>query len=330
MSLFDVEFSSYFSSLTFLFGRFATALAEDNLHLQQDLEKLQSKFAEFIFVMHEIQVENQMMREQLKNSDSEELTSRVPQHLSSSRYESCSNKLNVPEIELPKFNSPRFQEVSMSSQSHCESLRSLLSNFVPFEQSAVAVEEAANLIFDRLISSSVTTEATQDALNCNSSLQFVDGVELTDTAASHSPAQARHALDVVAEICEHTQIESYRDLLSSYEHELIAAWSRESELHMKLRSACGASSSKCLICHRVCSLQPPSFPSISAPPSADPKAQIEMFVQHANEVLLETKISPSDTFFDNLLKLNGDQLIRLLAQQISTHNYYLLELNRLK
>jgi hypothetical protein len=327
---FVVECFSSFSSLTFFLGRFAAALAEDNLHLQQDLEKLQSKFAELTFVMHEIQFENQMMREQLKNLDSEEWTSHFPQQLSSSPYESCSNKLNLPEIELPKFISSRFQEVLMSSQSHCESLRSLLSNFVPFEQSAVAVEEAANLIFDSLISSSVTTEETQDPLNCKSSLQFVDGVELTATAASPSPAQARQASGVVAEVCEHTQIESYRDLLSSYEHELIAAWSRESDLHMQLRSACGAFSSKCLICHRACSLQPPSFPIISTSPSVDPKAQIEIFVQHAKEVLLETKISPSDSFFDNLLKLNGDQLIRLLAQQISSHNYYLLEMNRLK
>jgi len=316
--------------LTFRLGRFAAALAEDNLHLQQELEKLQNNFAQLTFVMHEIQFENEMMREQLKTIESEEMTSHVPQQMSSSRYESCSNKLNLPEIQLLKFNSPRFQEILMCSQSHCESLRSLLSNFVPFEQSAVAVEEAANIIFDRLKSSSVTTEETQDPLNCESSLQFVDGVELTATAASPSPVQARQALGVVAEVYEQTQIESYRNLLSSYEHELIAAWSRESDLHMKLRSACGALSSKCLIRHRASSIQLPSFPIISTPLSVDPKAHIEMFVQHANEVLLETKISPSDCFVDNLFKLNGDQLIRLLAQQISTHHYYLLEMNRLK
>lgn len=316
-------------SVIFCICRFAVSLAEDNLSLQQDLEHLLSAVAELTLNIQQVQCENQSMHLRLSNSCSDVITGCIHPILPSSRNELHSCKIKTFEVEQSTLDSSYLQDLLTSSQIRCESLCSLLSKFVPFERSAVTVEHAANLIFERLQSSSIAFVETSDSPNSKSSLQIEDGMELHSRAGPQSAVEARVAEVNHTKHSAKTEIQSYRDLLSSYENELNAAWSREADLHKQLRSIRAASSSKHWNHDWASYFQPHSFSSISVSPPVSQSASIKMAALHTNDVLRETRIPSSDKFFDHVFNLQADQLFPLLILQINSHHDNHLRLNRM-
>jgi hypothetical protein len=306
--------------------RFAGSLAQDNLSLQQDLEHLLSTVADLTLNIQQTNCENLSMRLQLRNSCSDVVTGRSHTKLPSLRNEMHSCKSKTFKVEQSQFDSSHLQDLLTSSQMRCESLCSLLAKFVPFEQSAASVEHAANLIFGRLQSSSIPFVDTSDSPDSKSSLQFQDGMEFNASLAGpQAAAEAPEECSLVAEVnhSKHSaqiEIQSYRDLVSTYENELNAAWSREAELHKQLRSNGAASSNKRWNHDWASIFQPQSFSSSFDSPPVSRNAPMKMPALHSNDVLRETTIPSSNDFFDHVFNLHVDELFPLLILQINSHH----------
>jgi hypothetical protein len=298
-------------------------LADDNLSLQQDLENLQAAFSKASYYM-------------LGG------IRQIAPHLESSlQLESNANDSMVSEVD--------------HWRSRYNSLHSLLSTFVPFEQSAGVVEHAASIIYQRLLSSSnddhdqnIISEAldeVSDPSKCRPTMQFKKYNDCDATATFHSAAgdfksnqkttaTPVTAPDFVAKTSQaatsaKTEIQSYQQVLASYEHELNAAWSREADLYKELRSLRAAFGKQSAHRNHVSSLlSTPSVPSSSlSTPSKH--ASLKKMIFQANAVLLETKIPPSDSFLEEVFSLHAHQLFHLLSRQVAAHHDDHLELIRL-
>jgi hypothetical protein len=318
-------------SIVNIMHRFAATLADDNLSLQHDLENVQSAIAELTLQCDQMRHDQQSMRVQLSRLGLDVSSVHVGQHAPSSRNESYSTEIMPSEVEQPKVNASCLQDRLISSQMRCESLCSLLSNFVPFEQSAVAVEHAASLIFERLQLSSNALVDRPDQPNRQSPLKFVDGTELSTASGFHSAEDAQQVSVVEVNDTEklaNIQIQRYQDLLSSFEDELNASWSRETDLHSQLQCMRAALSSRRANHHSASCNQPLSFCSFSTSP-VDQHSFIKLSILRAHEILLETKIPASDAFVVDVFNLQADQLFPLLKQQITSHNECLVQLNRM-
>lgn len=289
-------------------------MADDNLSLQQDLENLQAAFSKASYYMlggiHQS----------------------APHLGSSLQPESNADDSMVSEVD--------------HWRSRYNLLYSLLSTFVPFEQSAGVVELAASIIYQRLSSSSnndhdqnIISEAlheVSDPSECRTTMQFKRYSGCDATATFHSAAGEFKsnqkitatpvtAPDFVAKTSQaatsaKTEIQSLQQVLASYEHELNAAWSREADLYKELISLRAAFCKQCARNHASSLLSTPSVPTTPLSTPASKHASLKKMICQANAVLLETKISPSDSFLDEVFSLHAHQLFQLLSRQVVAHH----------
>ena len=153
---------------------------------------------------------------------------------------------------------------------------------------------------------------------------------LEANSESHAVANAQRAFDLVVEASQReqtakTEIESYREVLASYEDELNAAWCREAELSKELRSL-SVALHKLRACHHPgLTFQTSNF-STSPPPVSHRNLSFKTSLPHAETLLetflLETKIPPSDSFFDieGIFTLQMHQILPLLTRQIASNH----------
>jgi hypothetical protein len=151
------------------------------------------------------------------------------------------------------------------------------------------------------------------------------GHDYDDTRASSNPAALGNQ-DISVEVghCEssaHSDIQSYRDLLLSYEHELIAAWSREADLQKELQSKCATSNNlqnrreNRQVFQQARSLSPHGM----SPCDLEILSTTNMIVLEAEKLMLETRIPSSDTFIDDMFKLQVHEIFHILTRQITEY-----------
>jgi len=162
-----------------------------------------------------------------------------------------------------------------------------------------------------------------DSLGVLQSAKGFSADVLEANSQSHAVANAQRAFDLVVEASQReqtskTEIESYREVLASYEDELNAAWCREAELSKELRSLSVA-------LHKLRACQTSIF-STSPPPVSHRNLSFKTSLPDAKKLLetflLETKIPPSDSFFDieGIFTLQMHQILPLLTRQITSNH----------
>jgi hypothetical protein len=118
----------------------------------------------------------------------------------------------------------------------------------------------------------------------------------------------------------------FSDELALYECELIAAWSREAELLKELNHF-RADLQRVRDDSPMSSPHTPSFPHFSASPCSLP-ASLKISFSEAHTALLATKIPPSDSFCDEVFKLQAHQIYPLLTRQFAQYNAHLREMSQ--
>jgi len=148
------------------------------------------------------------------------------------------------------------------------------------------------------------------------------GHDYDDTRASSHPAAFEEVEVGHCKSSENSDIHSYRDLLLSYEHELIAAWSREADLQMELQSKCATFDNRrnrredYQVFQQARSLSPHAM----SPCDLEIPSTTNMIILEADKLMLETRIPSSDTFIDDMFKLRVHEIFHVLTRQITDYN----------
>jgi hypothetical protein len=165
-----------------------------------------------------------------------------------------------------------------------------------------------------------------DSLESQSTLQSID---FEARSESHLAAQTRRALELVAEASRReqtakTELESCREVLSSYEDELNDAWIRESELSKEVQSL-SIALNKLREHHHAASTKN------QTPPPVFQNTSFKKSFPRSDKLLLETTIPPTDSSFDiqGIFALQLHQILPLLTRQIATHHDCQRDLTRL-
>ena len=260
------------------------------------------------------------------------------EHKESLLCTSSDNIASFPTCSSPSRMQPNVLEMTADHASLQDKLRALQVKYDTDVASAGAdvnrYREMANhheSMFRRSFMSSLVEKF--DSLESQSTLQSVD---FGARSESHLAAKTRRALELVAEASRReqtakTELESYREVLSSYEDELNDAWIRESELSKEVQSL-SIALNKLREHHHAASTknQTPSFLS-NLPPPVSRNTSFKKSFPRSDKLLLETTIPPTDSSFDiqGIFALQLHQILPLLTRQIATHHDCQRDLTRL-
>jgi hypothetical protein len=277
-------------------------------HLQDTIVQLQSRYEALVFTLSKFIpfMDEAVLVEHAANVVFEKM-------------QSCTTKANDFEIDSSEISS----STSIASSLTCSvALSPVVSNaLVNKTKPQVQIEELQETndpdtsdTFANVASYRVASHQQESSIV---SPMRLHGDEYKDIGARSHPDALREENSVEVGHCKASDIQSYRDLLESYEHELIAAWSREAGLQKELQSKCATCNNRREDYHVF--QQASSCSQLAVSTCDSQLSSTSMIVLEAEKILLETKIPSSDNFINDVLKLQEHELFHVLAGQIAKY-----------